>query len=292
MKKYLMLVGLTLTAILAGCGNDDEIVIGGKPWTEQYILPQIIGQYIEANSTYKVSYKEGLGATGILTPALQDGDIDLYVEYTGTGLMDVLKIADIQGLTSDEAYALVKEGYANDLSITWMPRLGFENAYTLATAEDFDVTTYSELAKVTQAEDFIFGAPHTFYERVNDGYDSLLDKYSFLFKEHKNIDANVMYEALKNGDVDIIPAFTTDSRIEAFNLNVYEDDLNFFPKYDAAPIVNNDSLEQFPELKSLLTNLEGQITNEEMLTMNARVDSGEKPEDVAMEFLQSKGLVE
>ena len=129
MKKSLVGGLLLAVGIMTGCSNnDDTIVIGGKPWTEQYILPQILGQYIEEKSDLTVEYKEGLGSTGILHPALQDGEIDIYVEYTGTGLGEVLKYDDITGITNDEAYERVAKGYEETQNSTWMPRLGFENA--------------------------------------------------------------------------------------------------------------------------------------------------------------------
>ena len=101
-----------------------------------------------------------------------------------------------------------------------------------------------------------------------------------------------MYEAVKNGDVDVIPAFTTDSRIQMFDLATTEDDLGFFPKYDAAPVVRQETLKKFPDLEKVLNSLAGKITEEDMLKMNARVDlDKEKPEDVAQDFLIEKGLI-
>lgn len=293
LKKILVIGGLAGALFTAGCSNsDDTIVIGGKPWTEQYILPQIVGQYIEANSDLKVEYKEGLGSTGILHPALQDGEIDIYVEYTGTGLGEVLKYEDITGITSDEAYDRVVKGYEETQNSTWMPRLGFENSYVISSREDYGAKTISELAEVSKQQKITFGATHAYFERPIDGYDKFVAAYNFTFSDSTAIDANIQYDAIKKGDVDVIPAFTTDARIKEFNLITYEDDKLFFPKYEAAPVVNNDTLKAHPELKELLAKLENVLTNELMMDMNARVDSGEKAEDVALEFLKDNGLIE
>ena len=287
--------------VLSGCGasgNGDAsepIVIGGKPWTEQYILPHILGQYIEANSEYTVEYEDGLGEVSILTPALEKGDIDLYVEYTGTGLKDVLKQESETGQSSEEVLERVREGYEEELDATWLEPLGFENGYTLAYSKDsgYDAETYSDLAEISKTEDMSFGAPHPFYERQGDGYDDMISTYPFEFSATESFDPAIMYEAVKNGDVDVIPAFTTDSRIGLFDLETTEDDLSFFPKYDAAPVVRLAALEQYPELEDLLNELAGQISEEEMLAMNARVDvDQDKPEDVAKDFLIEKGLIE
>lgn len=289
---------LAASAVLAGCGSgsgSDPIVIGGKPWTEQYILPHILGRYIEANSDYTVEYEDGLGEVAILTPALEKGDIDLYVEYTGTGLKDVLKEESVAGQSSEEVLERVRTGYEEELDATWLEPLGFENGYTLAFSKEsgYDAETYSDLAEISKTEDMSFGAPHPFYERQGDGYDDMIATYPFEFTATESFDPAIMYEAVKNGDVDVIPAFTTDSRIGLFDLETTEDDLSFFPKYDAAPVVRMATLDEYPELEEVLNGLAGQISEEEMLTMNARVDvDQEVASEVAREFLLEKGLIE
>ncbi len=295
MKKTAIGVLLGTSALLAACsgGDSDPIVIGGKPWTEQYILPQLVGQYIEANSEYSVSYKEGLGEVSIMTPALEKGDIDMYVEYTGTGLKDVLKQETTPGQSSEEVLEAVRAGYEEELGATWLEPLGFENGYTLAYTKDYDAETYSELAEASQSEEVSFGAPHPFYERQGDGYDDLVSTYSFEFSATESFDPAIMYQAVQNGDVDVIPAFTTDSRIQLIDLKTTTDDMSFFPKYDAVPVVRTETLEEYPELEQVLSGLNGQISDEEMLAMNARVDiDQDEASEVAREFLLEKGLIE
>lgn len=301
MKKEFIGVLAAGTLVLASCGgagsgdSSDPIIIGGKPWTEQYILPHILGQYIEAHSDYTVEYEDGLGEVSILTPALEQGDIDLYVEYTGTGLKDVLKQESEPGQSSEEVLERVREGYEEELDATWLEPLGFENGYTLAYSKDkgYDASTYSELAEISQSEDMSFGAPHPFYERQGDGFDDMIATYPFEFSATDSFDPAIMYEAVNNGEVDVIPAFTTDSRIGLFDLQTTEDDMSFFPKYDAAPVVRMDTLEEYPELEDLLNELAGQISEEDMLAMNARVDvDQDQPQDVARDFLIEKGLIE
>ncbi len=300
MKKSATAILLAASVLLAGCGGgsgdsaSEPIVIGSKPWTEQYILPYILGEYIEGNSEYTVEYKDGLGEVAVLTPALEKGDIDLYVEYTGTGLKDVLKEESVPGQSSEEVLERVREGYEEKYNATWLEPLGFENGYTLAYSKDsgFDAKTYSELAEITKSQDVSFGAPHSFYERKGDGYDDLTKEYGFDFSAKESFDPAIMYEALKNGDVDVIPAFTTDSRIGLFDLQTTEDDKSFFPKYDAVPLVRMETLEEYPELEEVLSGLAGQISEEEMLAMNAKVDvDKEVASDVARAFLLEKGLI-
>ncbi|AQU78219.1 glycine betaine ABC transporter substrate-binding protein [Planococcus faecalis] len=299
MKKTTLGVFLAATTVIAGCGSGgdelDPIVIGGKPWTEQYILPHILGQYIEANSDYTVEYEEGLGEVSILTPALEKGDIDMYVEYTGTGMKDVLKKESVPGQSSEEVLDIVRIGYEDTLGATWLEPLGFENGYTLAYSKDsgYDAKTYSDLAEISQSEEMRFGAPHPFYERKGDGYEDLIATYPFKFSATESFDPAIMYEAVKSGEVEVIPAFTTDSRIELFDLETTEDDLSFFPKYDAAPVVRMETLEEYPELEEVLSGLAGQISEEEMLAMNSRIDVDQEiAADVAREFLIDKGLIE
>lgn len=298
MKRSLLTIGIAASLLLGACSSsnsEETLVISGKPWTEQFILPQILGQYIESKTDYNVEYKEGLGEVAIMTPALEKGDIDLYVEYTGTGLKDVLKEESEVGESSESVLERVKKGYEEKFQATWLSPLGFENTYTLAYAKDkdYDAKTYSDLVEVSRTGNMVFGAPHAFYEREGDGYDDFINSYPFTFTRTESLDPNVMYEAVKNGDVDIIPAFTTDGRIERFELQTTKDDLGFFPKYDAAPVVRLEALEKFPELEKVLNELAGKISEEDMLKMNARVDiDGDKAEDVAHDFLVEKGLID
>jgi len=280
--------------VLTACGDKNEIVISGKPWTEQFILPYVLGIYIEEKTDYDVTYKDGLGEVAIMTPAIEKGDIDLYVEYTGTGLKDVLKEESAAGESVESVFKRVKKGYEDEFEVTWLKPLGFENGYTLAYIKDAktDAKTYSELAQLSTENAMTFGAPHAFYERKGDGFEDMVKTYPFIFASTKSLDPNVMYEALSNGDVDVIPAFTTDSRIKLFDLATTKDDLGFFPKYEAAPVVRQATLKKYPDLEKVLNELGGKISAEDMMQMNARVDlDKEKPEDVARAFLIDKGLI-
>ncbi len=294
-KKWLLVSTLLIVLLLSACGGGKkEVIISGKPWTEQYILPYLIGYVIEEHTDYHVTYKEGLGEVAILTPAIDKAEIDVYVEYTGTGLMDVLEEDTEPGESSDSVYNRVKVGYEEQFGVTWLEPLGFENTYTLAYSKDSGIEgdTYSELAEYSQTNDVIFGAPHAFYERVGEGYDDLVKEYPFNFTETISLDPNIMYDAVNNGEVGIIPGFTTDSRIDLFDLVTTVDDQQFFPKYDAVPLVRQELLEELPELEDAINQLAGQISEEDMLKMNARVDiDEEKPADVAREFLVEKGLI-
>ncbi|MGG3916288.1 glycine betaine ABC transporter substrate-binding protein [Rossellomorea vietnamensis] len=297
MKKKLQgfIILTVLSILIAGCGNGgdkDTITVSGKMWTEQFILTQMMAELLKEKTDLDIKVEEGLGEVSILTPALEKGDIDVYVEYTGTGLEAVLKEQAKEGASADEILSQVRKGYEKKFNVTWLKPLGFENTYTLAYTgdQDFDAKTFSDI--VPLSKDLSFGAPHQFYEREGDGYDAFSEAYGFKFKEKKSFDPNIMYEAVKNGDVDIIPAFTTDGRIQRYKLKTTEDDKGFFPPYDAAPVIRQEVLKEHPEVEKVLNELAGKISEEEMSELNAKVDMDKQdPKDVAREFLISKGLI-
>lgn len=296
MKKLLGTVFLVVVLLLSACGGGNkEIVIGGKPWTEQIILPHILGIYIEAKTDIKVKYEESLGEVSIMTPAIEKGEIDLYVEYTGTGLMDVLKEDTESGESAESVYNRVKKGYEEELGVTWLKPLGFENTYTLAYSKEnnqYNISTYSELAELSHSGEMVFGGPHAFYELPSNGYDDLVEEYGFNFVSSEGLDPNIMYDAVKSGNVDVIPALSTDARVALFEFETLEDDLGFFPKYEASPIIRMETLEEYPELEETINELADQITEDDMMIMNSRVDiDDEKPEEVARDFLIDKGLI-
>ncbi|WP_044640353.1 glycine betaine ABC transporter substrate-binding protein [Risungbinella massiliensis] len=297
--KKLVIIILVPVLVLGGITiyqenkADKTIVISGKNWTEQLILPHIIAEYLKNKTDYPVTVNDGLGDTPILTQAIQKGDIDIYVEYTGTGLLTILKEQYDPNMTPDEIFQKTQAGYREKLQLEWLKPLGFENTYAITlnpqVAKTLGIQNISELS--SRSPELLFGGPAPFYER-EDGYDQFVKAYNLQFKEKKSLDSNLMYSAVKEGEVDLIPGFTTDGRIVRFNLHLLKDDKKFFPPYYAAPIVNQETLKKYPELKEILNQLAGKISNEEMAEMNAQVDIDKKnPKKVAINFLKKEGLI-
>lgn len=297
MRKFLFPVFLFLILLLTACGNQADsgkVVVSGKDWTEQWILTHLVAEMIEANTDLDVEVKPGLGSETVLTEALKKGDIDLYVEYTGTGYMAILHKEYRPGMTPEEIYEAAKKGYEEEMNLTWMKPLGFANNHVLALkkekAEALGASKVSDLKG--EAASLTFGAPGTFYERA-DGYEGLTQAYGVQFLKKVSLDEDLMYQAAQKEEVDIITGFSTDPRIPQFDLAVLVDDKKYFPPYDAAPVVRRDTLEAHPELKEVLDKLAGQVSTEEMSEMNAEVNlENKEPRDVAIQFLKKKGLIQ
>ena len=294
-KKIMIMIAalLVMTLALSGCGGDKKsVVIGSKDFSESIILGEMFAQLIENNTDIEVVRKLNMGGTFVCFEAIKNGDIDIYPEYTGTGLTAQLKMDVITD--SEEAYRVVAEEFNKQFNIKWLSPLGLNNTYTLAVTqevvEEYGVETFSDLAAVS--EDLIFGAEHEFFNR-QDGFEGLVDAYGMEFAgEPKRMQVALKYQAIGNGDMDVTDAFATDGQIIQYNLKILEDDKGFFPPYYVAPIVKNETLEQFPELEGVLDMLAGLVDDATMTELNYRVDvEGESVETVATDFLTNAGLV-
>jgi glycine betaine/choline ABC-type transport system substrate-binding protein len=269
-----------------------KITIATKPTAEQYILGEIISQLVENNTDIQVIRKFGIGGgTSNIHPAMLKGEIDIYPEYTGTAWLFVLK--EPQMNNPDSLYLALKKAYSEQFNLNWVCRLGFNNTFTLALpetiAQNENITTFSELAQ--KSNQFIFGAEFDFFER-NDGFAGLSKVYPFNFKNKVELDINLKFQALENHTVDVINAFSTDSRIRQMNLRILKDDKHFFPAYQADIVVRNEILQQYPELKGLLERLENTISDAEMLRLNYEVEIEKKsPNEVAATFLAKNKLI-
>jgi glycine betaine/choline ABC-type transport system substrate-binding protein len=286
-------------ATLAGCPKQpeglasmEEITVGSKNFTEQKILGHMFADLIDYHTDCLAERRVGLQGTLVCFNALCEGDIDLYPEYTGTGLTAILKeevISDPQ-----QAYEHVKSRFDERWNLVWLEPLGFNNTYTLTMredqAEELGITRISDLARY--ADELKPAFDHEFLSRP-DGYDPLTRAYGFRFGEAPvELDPGLMYRALADGRVDVIDAFLTDGRIPAFGLRVLEDDRHFFPPYYAAPLVRREVLDAHPALRDALGRLAGQIDNEAMAKMNYEVDEEHRSaREVAHEFLQRRGLI-
>jgi len=239
-----------------------------------------------------VNRKLNLGGTFVNFNAIKNDQIDVYPEYTGTGLTAHLKMDVVND--PDESYRIVSEEFLKQWDIVWLEPFGLNNTYTLAVTpevyETYGVETYSDL--IPYAPDLVFGAEHEFFDR-QDGFDGLVDLYGFQFKgEPMKLNASLKYQAIGRGDMDVTDAFATDGPIKQYNLKILEDDLGFFPPYHAAPIVRKEVLDKHPELKSVLNMLAGKLDDATMTELNYLVDvEGKAVEQVAKEFLTSLNLV-
>lgn len=282
-----------LTVAAAGCGSHraDRIVIGSKFFTEQVVLAELLAQHIEARTGLRVERRSNLGSTLICHKALLAGDLDLYVEYTGTALTAIL--GEKPGGDSAAMYQHVKQEYARRFRLELTEPLGFENTFAMVVrGED------ARREHLRAISDVIPLAPHwraavgyEFLERP-DGFRGLAERYGLRFAEPPRVmDLGLIYRAMAEKQVDIVVGNSTDGLIDALGLVALEDDRHYFPPYDAVPIVRHDTLERSPQLRAALADLGGKLTAAEMRHLNYAVD-GEHREVAAVvrEFRQSKGL--
>ena len=295
MKRWVILIMtlvIGLSMALSGCSGGDKITIGSKDFSESMILGEIFSQLIENRTDLRVDRRLNLGGTFVCFEAIKKGEIDIYAEYTGTALTAQLDMDVISD--PDEAYRVVSEEFENQFDITWLEPLGLNNTYAIAVSnevyEEYGIETYSDLATVS--ENLVFGGGYEFHDRA-DGFDGLTELYGMKFKgDPVKMEISLKYQAIGNGDIDVTDAFATDGPIRKYNLKVLEDDRGFFPPYYASPLVRNETLENYPELKDLLNELGGVIDDPTMIELNYLVDvEGQSIDSVAKDFLESKGLI-
>jgi len=277
---------LVIAAGLSSCSHSDRVVVGSKNFTEQVIMGEMLAQQIERKTHLPVDRKLNLGGTIVCHEALTAGQIDTYVEYTGTGLTAILK--EPPAKDSNLAYQTVKDAYKSRFGIEWTEPLGFNNTFAIivrkSDAEQFGLRTISDAAPRTSR--WVAGFGYEFIER-EDGYPGLVKTYNLRFpSEPRVMDLGLTYKAVAGHQVDLIAGNSTDGLIGALGLVVLEDDRHYFPPYDAVPLVREAVITKHPEIREALRALGGKVSEEQMRLMNYAVDGEHKDvKQVVKEFL-------
>lgn len=284
---------ISLLLVLAGCqARSQRIVIGSKNFTEQIILGELLAQQIENRTGLAVERRLDLGGTLLCHKAIVSGEIDAYVEYTGTALTAILK--QTPSGSAQDIYRRVKEAYSKQFDLEVGPQLGFNNTFAIVIrgedARRLHLTTLSDAAR--EAPHWTAGFGYEFMERP-DGYKGLAATYGLRFAGPPRImDLGLIYRALKEHQVDLVAGNSTDGMIAALDLVVLQDDRRYFPPYDAVPVVRRQTLERHPNLRDCLRELAGKISEEDMRRLNYQVDGEHRDVTlVVREFLRAKGFI-
>jgi osmoprotectant transport system permease protein len=293
---FLLLVAIALTGTSQSKSYAQSrqpnapVVVASKPFGESFILAELFAQLLERRGL-TVDRRPGLGATEVAFSALRSGVVDVYPEYTGTGLLAVLK----EPPQNDPAavFARVAQEFPKRYGVRWLPPLGFENTYAIAvrreTARQFSLATLSDLARA--APQMTAGLTADFIER-KDGLPGLKSAYGMSFKSVRPLGQAVKYQALASGAVDVIDGYSTDGFIAKYDLVVLRDDKRFFPPYEAAALVSARLYRDQPWAIAALIELSGRLDVETMRKLNARLEGDQEPVDViARSELQALGLI-
>lgn len=298
MKKFfvLCLVSFSLILAIASCNphvssGGSDIVVASKDFTEQDILGELLAQQIESTTGLKVDRRLHLGGTFVCHQALVAGQIDAYIEYTGTAFTAILKQQPISN--PKRVYQQVKTAYAKQFKLEATPPLGFENTFAMIVrgedARALNLQKMSQAAQYTPQWQAGFG--YEFLQR-EDGFPGLAKTYKLKFaKPPRVMDLGLMYRALVDKQVDLVAGNSTDGQIARLDLAILQDDKGYFPPYEAAPIVRQATLKKYPQLRQAIAQLSGLINQEEMRRLNYQVEGELRDiKEVVREFLQLKGL--
>ena len=293
MKKQSGWMLVAIASLLWSCQSkpSNTIVIGSKNFTEQLILAEMIAQHIESKTDLNVERKLNLGGTFVCHEGIKSGELDLYPEYTGTAYSAILK----QPPQSDAqaVFQTVRKEYTTQFDLSWSESLGFNNTFAMVIrgedAEKFQLSKLSDLAKVSPQWQAGFG--YEFVER-EDGFKGLDKTYGLKFAAApKTMDLGLIYRALSDKQVDIVAGNSTDGVLSRLDFVILEDDKQYFPPYEAAIVMRNDTLEKYPDLQPAIDQLVGQISEAAMQSLNDRVDSqGADIQTVVTEFLAEQKL--
>ena len=256
-----------------------ELNVGSKRFTESYVLAELIRQTAAATGETKVVHRQGLGNTAIVLSALSAGSIEIYPEYTGTIAREILKLDSVPPL-AELNRKLAPMGLAASVP------LGFNNTYALAmrasAASERRIKTLSDLKAHS---DLRLGLSQEFIGRA-DGWPGLKTAYGLAWATPRGLDHGLAYEAIAQGEVDLIDIYSTDAKIGQYQLTVLADDARYFPRYDAVLLHKADLAQRFPKAWAAIATLEGQISDEAMRGMNAGAELEKKSfEQVAAEFI-------
>jgi len=289
MKAWLAMAGLMALIAAGPAQAQSPVRVGSKNFTEQFVLGELYAQALEA-AGIKVEKKLNLGGTLIAHKALEEKQIDLYPEYTGTMLLAVLKA---EAMTDAKAvYDKVKAEYATK-GLVVLDQANVNNTYVLVVkpevAAKYKLETLSDMAKV--AKELTLGAGPEFRDR-KDGLPGLKAKYGIEFKEDQQLAIGLRYNALKSDQIQVVNGYSTDGMIAAMKLKRLKDDKALWPPYFIAPVVRKEALDANPKIGEVVNKVSALLDEASMAAMNYQVD-GEKmePRDVAHDFLKAKGLV-
>ena len=286
-------VVLSIACVLSSCHKAPErkITIGSKFFTEQVLLAELLAQHIEARTGIPVERKTNLGGTLLVHKALLAGELDLYVEYTGTALTAVLN--ETPSGDSSAVCARVKSLYAERFLLEVTEPLGFENTFAMVIrgddAQRFHLRTMSDLVPI--APKWRVGVGYEFLERP-DGFRGWSERYGLHFADKPRVmDLGLIYRALVDHQVDIVAGNSTDGLIESLGLVALQDDKHYFPPYDAVPIIRQSTLARFPQLRGALAELAGKISASDIRRLNYAVEGQLRdPAEVVRQFRVSHGL--
>ena len=288
-----ILLAILAALSIAGQASAQTLKVGSKNFTEQFIVAELYAAALEA-AGFKVERKINLGATLVAHEALKSGAIDLYPEYTGTGLGAVMKVQGPTETDPAKAYQTVKAFYEKEYKLTWLKPSGVNNGYAMVvrpeTAQAMNLKTMSDLAKV--AGKMKLGAGPEFGDR-RDGLKGMKEVYGIEFGEFRQFAAlRLRYEALVQKQIDIANGFATDWQIAAEKFAALKDDKNLFPPYFLAPVVRMDTVASNPKAIEALERVGALIDNPTMQELNRQVEVDKKePRAVAAAFLKAKGVI-
>lgn len=288
-KESLALFGAALVLPQCSGGNANAVRVGSKNFGEDIIVAELYAAALE-HAGVAVQRHMNLGSTQIATAAMQRGDIDLYPEYTGTGLIDVLHLPPMRD--AHALFAKVKGEYEKRYNLTWLtPSPANDSqglAVTKAVARKYNLRTLSQCAAA--APQLRLAAIPEFVSRA-DALPGLQRYYGgFKFKSVRTYEIGLQYDALQRGDADVATAFTTDSQIATDNLVLLQDDKHFWPAYNIAPVVRDTALKAHPQIASVLDRISPLITDDVLRRFNYAFNvQHAEPADIAQRFLKERG---
>lgn len=294
-KRWMCALALSAALLLGGCSlpglsgaSDDTIKIGAQSMTESEIIANMLAQMIEHNTDLNTALIKNLGSNYVQQQAMLGGEIDITAtRYSGTDLTSTL------GMEAEKdpkkALSIVQKEFEKRFHYKWFDSYGFENTYAFTVTKE--LAKKDHLDKVSDikkhAGQFKLGVDNAWLKRKGDGYKGFTDTYGFEFGTTYPMQIGLVYDAVKNGKMDAVLAYSTDGRIKAYDLKILKDDKQFFPPYDCSPVIPDSVLKQHPELKGIVNKLIGKIDTETMQELNYEVDGKLKePSVVAKEFLE------
>lgn len=270
-----------------------QITVAGKLGGEPEILINMYKDLIEADNPHlDVQLKPDFGGTTFIYKAVKSGDVDIYPEFTGTVLQNLIKGKTVSHQPK-KAYQDAKEALNKQANLAYLPPMRYQNTYALAVrqsdAKKYNLKTTSDLAKMSSQ--LTAGFDHDFYE-LKDSYPGMKKAYQLQFKDVKSMSSSLRYKALANGQIDVTDAYTTDPQLKADKLVTLVDDKNYFPPFQGAPLVRKDILTKYPSVKKSLLRLKDKVTNQDMIDMNYQVTVEHKSADkVARQYLEKHDLL-